>query len=130
MALTSTQRSNLYRYLGWSSFGAGNFDSPLEQRLRDIAGRPEDEAMVVALLALCDGVMARIDDMATRWKVIKLGSIELRAHYELAGHRAVGRIYAGQLADRVGVEKRGDAFGPSRGQSGAWGASWNYPLHG
>lgn len=130
MALTLEQRASVYRYLGWSTYGSGITDSPLEQRLRDLASRPEDELIVVSLLTLCDGVMARIEDMATRWKVIKLGSIELRAHYELAGHRSVGRMYAGQLADRIGVEKRGDAFGPSRGQSGAWGASWNYPPHG
>lgn len=131
MALTYEQRASVYRYLGRSFYDHDAWK--LEQRLGELAGRPEDEAHIASLLVLCDGIMSRIDGMTSRWKVVQLGSIQLRGHYELAGHVKLGRIYAGQIADRLGVEKKGDAFGQSRGHEAGFpfaGAAWNYPPHG
>lgn len=132
MALTGPQKTSLYRFLGWSFHDRDAWK--LEQRIVELEGRASDEASVISLLTLCEGVMTAIAGSAGRLKVTQLGPIQLRGHYELAWHRTYGRQLAGQVADLLGVEKKGDAFGPSRGHEagfpGAGTGSWNYPPHG
>lgn len=129
MALTYEQRASVYRYLGRSYFDADAWK--MEQRLNEFESRPEDEAIIIGLLDKCDALMTRIDGMTSRWKVTELGGIQLRAHYELAGHQKLGRIYSGQIAHLMGMTKRGDAFSQSLGHEsgfpGGGGSAWNFP---
>jgi len=133
MAFTLTQRAEIRYYTGWSGRWH-QVDSELERALSAIDGVAEIEALVLADLASCKDVDAKLLDADKRLKALKVGSIVLPAKNEIDELEKKGRKFAKRLASQLGVEVRNDMFDSSkpvgRQTYGGISGGGNYALHG
>lgn len=96
-------------YLGWAA-RFHQTDSRLEQAMNSLATTTDDEALVVAQLAVLTNIDTQIAVTDQTVKATQLGAIQLRAAYQLSVLRARGRQSCGRIAAILGVQIRSDAY--------------------
>lgn len=109
---TSNDRARIRWYLGWSA-RFHQMDSRLEQAMNAVDMEPTDDtkALITGNLAQMDTLMnTTIPAAYNRLKALKVGSIDLPAHKEIAMLRSEGRRLGGQIAACLGVETRHDVW--------------------
>lgn len=112
MALTPAQKALCRQYLGWA-FGFNDRDSHLEQSFSGLETKPDEEALVVATLASCEDISAKLVLAHKRLKAAKVGDIGLN-YDEVIQLRDEGSRFVGQMARMLGVEVReGGGFSSS-----------------
>lgn len=117
MALTTTQKAGVRRYLGYPDINRESHQG-LESAM--VALSAEGEVVVGDLLTQLAAIDAQLQTSWSRQKVVKAEDVILAGHDEILGLRHEGRRLAGQLAGTLGVEPRRDAFGSGNtaGQAG------------
>jgi len=124
MALAPAQQALCRQYLGWP-FGFNDRDSHLAQSFSGLETKPDEEALVVAALAGCEDVSAKLVLAHKRLKASKVGDIGLNS-FEVDQLRDEGNRFVGQLSRMLGVEVRdGGGFSSSLPTNSAGGG--NYP---
>jgi hypothetical protein len=135
VALTETQRTNVRLYCGWAA-RFWQTDSRLEQALNSLESKPEEETLVVSLLASLADIDTRLTAAYKRLKAAAVGKITLPGQLEVMTLRSEGRRFSGRLATTLGVAIRQDVWsgsGPSRFASASGmfgGGSDNYVRQG
>lgn len=129
MALSPAQKALCRQYLGWS-FGFNDRDSHLEQSFNGLETKPDEEALVVAVLASVADIDAKIVTAHKRLKAAKVGDIGLN-YDEVRQLRDEGNRFVGRMARMLGVEVReGGGFSSSlptgRTQQGGYYPGGNY----
>lgn len=110
MALSTTERASIRRYLGWTT-AFRQITPGLENAMERIAEVPEDEAEVRSLLAQLTDIETRLNTGARdRLQASQVGSITLNAA-EVYQLRAEGRRFVRQIAALLDVEILQNAFG-------------------
>ena len=109
MALTTTQRAAIRRYLGFPDVNRQIFGNDALEQTFD-ALTPEGEVEVVALLAKLATIDATLESSWSRQKVIKAEEVTLAGDGELRALNREGARLASQLADHLGITKRRNVF--------------------
>ncbi len=110
MALSTAQRAQIRRYLGWSA-RYFQLDSQLEHAMTAVADLPEDSGVITTLLTQLATLEGEMVTARKRLKAMAIGSIQLGGPMEIGMLRREGRRLAQQLAVVLGVDKRSDVFG-------------------
>lgn len=125
MAFTLDEQAQIRMYLGWQARWS-QFDNALERALASVGGGsfPAEENQARVALAELVRLDAAIVVAERRIKASAVGSITLNEG-EIEMLRARGRTFVGRLARVMGVDVKGDAFGPDvpRFQASPWGPS-------
>lgn len=112
MALTPAQKALCRQYLGWS-FGFNDRDSHLEQSFNGLETKPDEEALVVAVLVSIADIDSKIVLAHKRLKARKVGDIGLNFG-EVEQLRDEGNRFIGRMSRMLGVEVReGGGFSSS-----------------
>lgn len=109
--LTLAERVQIRSYLGWSE-RFHSTDNRLELAFGALDTDSEALDYIRAEAAKVQVIEDKIQDMTTRFKAAKVGSIELQGAMELALLRQLGGMSIGRIATSLGVEVRGDYFRP------------------
>ena len=131
MAFTSSEMSDIRKYLGWQARWA-QYDSALERAFSAIGGGsyPDEENQARTLLGKIASIETEIDGTHPRFKALQVGTIKLNPD-EVRQLVQRGESYIGQLARVMGVDVKGYAlranlpifvatpWGPNAGGGGA-----------
>jgi hypothetical protein len=123
MAFTETQRVAIRGYLGAPDVFRDH-DTRLESALTVIGERPEAQAAVEAIMVQIVAASTEVTNAMTTAGLKRAEDLEWyqagSGGSELETKRSIGRMHIGRLSRMLGVELRGDYFGPDGYAGDGW----------
>lgn len=121
MAFTPSERAKLAHYLGWPAMQGETLRIAIER----LEGDPERESLVRGELTRIANIVTLIDELnATTAKAVQVGSLQLRAAYQLGILRSNAYAAVVAMASALGIKPNRNifqaGFSPDQAEFNPW----------